>query len=731
MHMQSFQRLPVAFHHGLAPFVGLQRFLFLLAMLVCSAPAWAAQPVTGMRLAHLDSACDDSAPVTFGQPFRDGDVPAGERIVVRDGDRALPTQADVKARNSDGSVRHAIITVAPSCDIDRKDELSIAATSSSDRPSHALGLDDVLNTGFDSRASFRIDGDRWHLNARDLLARIARSGGCGKAKGLYCRHWLDGPLAGEWVIGAPPVDASGKPNPKLMVFFAVRAYGPAPVQTVRVDTIVENDWAYAPKPHNLKYSASIAVPGAKPYQLDSLTHYRQARWHHVSWWGKYQSQPWFAALNGRYLQATPAVPSYQDIDLSNGMLSKVRQSCAPMKHCDVSRHMEATGAQPQIGPLPQWSSAYVVNPHDYRAYRWMLADSDALGAYNIHYRSQDTKHVLSVQAHPCATLIGPAETKRCGVAPHADDRFPHCHGDCKTPLQAGPAHHGAPAYVAYMVTGDWYYAQELNFWADWVIFYQNPKYRDYRKGLVESNQVRGQAWSLRTLGDAAWLLPDKAPLKGFFNQAVAHNIAWYNAHYADNSKANTLGFLTNGYAVIYPASGSHKKTGVSTWQMSFFTWATGNLAAMGFDGADRMLDYFSHFQLGLLTSSGFCPEMASAYYLRVRDTPKSGSYYTSFSQVYDKTFSHLADVGCSPKRLNHALRQHSRYKNFHYPAGTMVGYPDSDTGFVANFQIGLAAAVASDGAAGRRAWSWFMQRPVRPDYRHAPQFAVVPPKASR
>lgn len=682
-----------------------------------------ARAIVSVRLAHLTSDCTGSAPVTFGQPFRKGDVPAGERLVVQDGARTLPTQTDVKARNSNGSVRHAIITVAAPCSVSRNDNLMLAS-SSSKNSSPPLGLSDVLDSAFDARASFKINGVSWHLNARDVLAGIAHAGGCGGASNFYCTRWLNGPLVSEWVVGAPPVNSSGEPNPSLMVFFAVRAFGPAPVKTVRVDTVTENDWAYAPDPHNLKYSAQISVPGQPRYQVHALTHYLQARWHHVSWWGKYDAAPWFAALNGQYLQATAAVPRYQNIRLSNDTLSKVRQNCAPMDHCDVMRHMEATGAQPQIGPLPQWSSAYVINPHDYRAYRWMLANSDALGSYSVHYRSKDTKQVLSVAQHPCATLLRRVETGHCDVAPHGDDRFPRCQHDCHLSLQAEPAHHGAPAYVAYVATGDWYYEQELNFWADWVVLYQNQGYRGYQKGLVNTEQVRAQAWSLRTLADAAYILPDEASLKSFFNQAVSHNIAWYNRHYAENKKANSLGFLTNGYAVTY-GSGEHRHTGIAPWQLSFFTWATGNLADMGFKGAKRMRNYFSQFQLGLMTAVGFCPEMASSYYLRVRDTPKS-DYYSNFSKVYDKTFPELASAGCQPDNLVHALRRSSHYGDFNYPAGTMVGYPKSDTGFVANFQIGLAAAVGSGRDGSADAWSWFMKRPVRPSYQNSPQFAVVP-----
>lgn len=682
----------------------------------------AARPIMDMRLAQIGSRCDGEAPVTFGQPFRPGDVPAGSRIAIRSDGSALPTQTDIKARNADGSVRHAVISVDVPCSVDRKDRLQVAAV---DTPAQGrdIRVSDVLGSGFNSRVEFNIDGHPWHVDADALLKRIAGHDNCDDVS-IYCRHWLDGPLAGEWVVGAPPVDDKGRAHPRLMVFFAVRAYGPAPVSTVRVDVTVENDWAYAAQPHDLTYDARVSVAGQPPSDMGRITHFERARWHKVLWWGHADGPVWFAALNGPYLQATPAVPAYQDIDLSPSMLASVRQSCAPMDHCDVMTRMEATGAQPQIGPLPQWSSAYIVNPHDYRTYRWMLADSDALGAYGTHYRQQDTDEALSVQQHPCATLVGPAEMARCRVPPHGDDRIPWCHGACSTPLQAEPAHHGAPAYVAYLVTGDWYYAQELTFWTDWTIFTQNPEYRGYRAGLVNQQQVRSQAWDLRTLGDAAYLLPDDSPFKTYFNDVATNNIRWYNKHYSDSPDANRMGFLSGQHAVLYPYSGA-EDSALSPWQQSFFTWAAGNLVDQGFRGAKAMRDYFSRFQIGTLTAHGFCPEMATAYTLRVRDSRKA-PYYKTFAQIYDRSFGKLADVGCDPKALNSALRRDPDYDGFNYPPGTMVGYPDSGTGFVANFQIGLAAAADANDPQADEAWRWFMNRPVRPDYSEAPQFAVVP-----
>lgn len=704
----------------LARFCLMLSFALTLLGLSGSAFAISSHPIMNFRLAHLDSPCDNNAPVTFGQPFRPGDVPSGWTVEVTHGEQRLPVQMDVKARNPDGSVRHAVLSINAPCAIDRDDSLHISAVPRDSRNGDA-DIGELLKTGFDSNVAIDADGHEWQASARDLIERIQSEGGCTKTS-VYCRRWLRGALVNEWVIGAPLENSQGQHQPRLMVFFAIRAYKTGPV---RVDVTVENDWAYDIGPSNEEYEATLSVPDQKPFHSSKLTHYAHARWHHVFWWGREDGPAWFAALNGRYLQATPSVPNYESVELSSSMLGHLRQGCAPMDHCDVMGRMEATGAQSQIGPLPQWSSAYVVNTRDYRVYRWMLANSDALGAYGVHYRSKETGDPISVDRHPCATLIAAAEQSKCRAAPHNDDRFPHCQGDCHSPIHAETAHHGAPAYVAYLATGDWYYAQELSFWADWIVFATNPDYRGYRKGLFHDQQLRGQAWALRTLGYAAYLLPDSDPLKTYFNSVVDNNIHWYNAHYTDDPSANPLGFVKSGYAITYPLSGKHRHTGIATWQMSFFNWATGNLADLGFAGAERMRDYFSRFQVGAINSSDFCSVMASAYTLTVRDSEKS-SFYKDFGTVYKNSFSDLADLGCEQKKLNRALKSKKGYDGFPYPPGTMVGYPSSDTGFVANYQIGMAAAANSDVPGAKSAWNWFMNRPVRPDYKQAPQFAVAP-----
>lgn len=677
--------------------------------------------ITSVRVSNVSGESCKQAPVTFGQPFRKGDLPRGKVVQAYLDGKPLPTQTNIKARNPDGSTRHAILTVLVPCDAaEDHARLALAARSSARSGQDSdVTLKQLLQTKFDAGIELKVNGETWSLDARRLLQQAARDGGCAKTDG-FCKRWLNGSLASDWVVGGGLKNDSGDVHPHLAAYFAIRAYGSNPVQRVRVDVIVENDWAYQPDPHNYHYDATIHVGGEKIYTLKDLEHYRQARWHKAFWWGK--PGILYAALNSDYLQASRAVPHYQDVHPSDKLLDKVPKVCAPMDHCNQTKTMSNTGAQPSIGPLPRWTSAYVVDT-DYRAYRWMLADSDALGSYGIHYRSRTTGHAVSLERHPCMTEVGAAEVAKCPVPPHADDRFPPCRTDCDSPLVPNASHHPAPAYVAYLVTGNWYYKEELAFWADWVIFWQNQKYRHYSAGLVHDQQVRGQAWSLRTLGDAAWGLPDRAPLKDYFNQAVANNIQWYNKHYTDNPDANKLHITVGFNAIVYPAK-DHERVGIAPWQQSFFDWAVGNLADLGFDGAARLRDWFAHYQIGTMISPDYCWQLASAYKIRVRDKRKS-PFYKSLGEVYRKSFPKLENVRCGSQAMAKAITS-KRGHDFNYPVDSMIGYPYSPVGFPANFQVGMAAAADSNVPGADKAWKRFANRAVQPDYSDEPQFAVLP-----
>jgi hypothetical protein len=58
--------------------------------------------------------------------------------------------------------------------------------------------------------------------------------------------------------------------------------------------------------------------------------------------------------------------------------------------------------------------------------------------------------------------------------------------------------------------------------------------------------------------------------------------------------------------------------------------------------------------------------------------------------------------------------------------GEMEGYSTSPTGYPSNMQPALAVAAEHGATGADEAWRIFSTRPVQPDYREEPQFAIVP-----
>lgn len=661
-------------------------------------------------IAAIDESGKDRSdvPVTFGQIFKSGDVPAGTHLRATIDGKAIPIQVDRKATYANGSLRHAVVTVLvpdlPASEA-RVIALSTGGQAASGEP---VALSDLLATDFDARVVLNVGGETLTANARDLLEQVHADGKC-QPWGRQCNLWLSGPEVSEWIVGGSMHSEAG-PSPHLAAYFYVRAYAGDPIDRVRVNVVIENDWTWVPNPQNITYDATITT-GNNTCRQDDIEHYRQTRWHRVLWWGKPAAV--YAKLDGEYIQNSKAVSKYADVRPTDSFLDGVIQSVEPMERGDQTRDMAAAGAQAGIGPLPRWTTAYLLST-DRRAFRWMLANDDAAGSYNVFYRDKETGRPVTVIDYPYMTLLG---TYRSTYNPDTDEHevFPKCSGECGDPNEPNAAHEPSVGYLSYIVTGDFYYLEQLQFWADWNVLQMNPDYRHHSEGILKSNQVRGQAWGLRTLGDAAFITPDDDPLKSYFVGMVETNIDWYNSHYTRNPDANSLGAMTAGAYAMYYENGKS----LAPWQDDFFTWAVGHLTDLGFDGAKDILRWKAKFPVGRMVAPNFCYVYGSSYTLRVTDGRKKPLYDT-FQKVYDKSVSgKVAKMECGSEEMAHHL-------GLRYEPGDMYGYPWSPTGYPANMQPALAAAVDAGIPGAADAWKLFMSRPTKPDYSNYANWAVVP-----
>jgi hypothetical protein len=195
---------------------------------------------------------------------------------------------------------------------------------------------------------------------------------------------------------------------------------------------------------------------------------------------------------------------------------------------------------------------------------------------------------------------------------------------------------------------------------------------------------------------------------------VKFNLDWYNQQFSNNPKANPLGYLNAGATLGDDGT-------MAPWMDDFFTWSTGHLVALGFDDARPLRDWKVTYPIGRMTAPGYCWIAASVYHMVVQD-PATKAFYTTWSDVYERTLAAeklaaATSLACGSAEMAAALR---------LKPGEMVGYADSAEGYPSNLQPALAAAAETGVTGGRTAWDRFIARPVKPDYASEPQFAIVP-----
>jgi hypothetical protein len=508
--------------------------------------------------------------------------------------------------------------------------------------------------------------------------------------GTSPQSWLRGPLSSEWIVNGAPKTSDGAVHPHLNVAFHVRAY--AGMTSVRTDVVVENDWAFEPNPQGYTYDVTISSAGTQVYSKTGIKHTHHCRWHKVIWWGVEQKAD--VKYDIDYLFATRAVPNYdRRVTINQSALSSLKSGFEPMSCGDLTSYMPETGAHDDIGPLPRFAALYLMTM-DLNAKANVLANGGCGGSYQIHYRDKAKNMPVTLDDYPYMTILGnPGDTYNPKTGKY--ESFPTVTNGLDT-LTPDDAHQPSIAYLPYLISGDYFFLEELLFWTNWNLFYTNPGYRGDVKGFFKSLQERGQAWDLRTLGQAAFITPDDHPQKTGLLSKLNNNIDYYTNKYTDTVKTNRLGYIDDGYSLAYAPYG------IAPWQDDFFTYSVGCLVDLGFAQAKNLLLFKSRFVVGRMTDPDFCWLHATAYSLQVGKS--DSAKYQTFGEMYRANFPDA--TSCTGL--------------------VMDGYPDSPTSYGSNMQPGLVAAVDCNAPGSALAWAKYETRSPKQDYTSSPQFAVVP-----
>jgi hypothetical protein len=683
-----------------------------------------------------------NVPFTFGQVFVKGDLLATQKLAGKLSNNSLiPLQIDVKATHSDGSVRHAVISgIAPSVPTGAPQTIQIVKAILSGSVPAAPTPSTLINAGLDTTIYITQNCVTYSVSLASLVSSTTPT------------TWLSGAVANEWMVAGPLKSETGAAHPHLTAHFAVRAY---PGQSkARVDVTIENNWTFVANAQNQTYDVQIIVGGQTVYTKSALTHYHHARWRKLFWWG---NEPQINIQhNIPYLISTKAVPNYdQTIVISQSGLSTMysnwqASNTEPMGATSggpgiVRSDMHSAGGRSDIGILPQWAVMYLLSM-DKRAKAVTLSVGDQAGSWPIHYRDENTGYPVrldnpvnqNISVHPNAASLGPLPVPRCF---NNDDQLNPQNSVCYTHgIQPDAAHEPSMAYIPYLVTGDYYYLEELQFWAAWNPLETGAGIRALDQGLTNWQQLRGQAWSLRTMGQVAYITPDTHYLKAYLTQQLNYSISFYDTTFVVGNP-NPLGAIDGSGANSFPVG-----TAIQPWQDDFFTATLGHLNELGFTSVQNLLAWKSKFQIGRMdtANSGYCWIDATTQALIIRPV-SPGPTYNTLSQAYIATFSNT-DASINAIRnsnddvsigvgayagtpyLNYACASQQQADWRGFALNQMTGFANAPFGTPAI--LGAALAMLADSSLAypnaQTAWNQYLARSLKPDFSSEPEWALVP-----
>lgn len=528
---------------------------------------------------------------TFGEALPQGQAWGGLKI----GD--LATQTDVKTTWSDGSIRFAIVSA------------SVPAAGTYPITAASPSMGSVSPTIPNASVQLTIGGVRYTAALPPSKSNDP---------------WLNGPLVSEWRTTAAPVDPSGRPHPFLRVIFDTRSYVDGPE---RVDVTVENVLD-RPDATSVSYSVDILAGGQTLYHHDTLTHYWMTRWRQVIDLGLAAAE--VTPDLGPAYQAG-ALPIYMD-SVPDYVDSPTGPTFDLLGRGGLSYDsMWVSGGRPEIAPYPDWTARYLVHL-DPAQRQFVLANGDLSGSQPIHIRSADGDRI-SIDSIPDFWLDPRAHPWQPG--PVGD-------WDARGPLVPDSAHQPSLAYVPYLLTGDRYYADEMTAWGDFDLLasFTSNVYEGQRgesQGLLRGNQIRGFAWALRNLADAAAYLPDADPAKPYFTAKVANNMEWLEEWATTQSTPLGPAWIAGRSDAGDPEG---TRAWIAPWEHYYLAWAIDHSNNQGFSGGELLRDQIAQFQINLFNSPDIPREYAGSYVWAIGDwTPGGVEYYTNLGQVFQNTFA--------------------------------------------------------------------------------------------
>lgn len=588
-----------------------------------SAPA----PAGSMAFTLTSATAASAAPFCLGFAFNKGDIPAGQGVVgTVDALQVTPMNAW-----PDGSLKFAVLSGSTAL------SANAAKTVTLSKGTAATGT--ALTTA--------------NLKATGVTASIA----CGSFGTVswtgtdwdapFATH-VSGPQMSSWIYRKPVGS-----DAHLVAWLEVRLFAGGAVEVL---PWVENGYIHVANP-NSKSATYVFTLGGTQRSSQAINLPARCRTPLVAgtalsyWLG---ADPALVVRHDTdYLQHTEVVPPYMaTVDPADPMVTGLPATFTPLQQGSFAYSqdaMESTGFANPIGLLPQHDVLYLTSSAP-SLYASVVRNGYSAGRYPIHFRDETTNRPLKFSDHPNTSSNSSSTNDYTAVATGT------------VPPDWDQAHHPSVGFMAYLLTGRYYFIDEVQFAATANYLGLNDVVRGHGLGYtvpVEGvNQVRQAAWNTRTLMTACAITPDAdTAMHSEYATAFTNTITKYYTQYVAQPN-NPLGFIQSDPDYTGNLSGAQAAAATGymapTWQHDFFTATIGWSLAAGLPISSTaqtqlagVFAYVAKSAVGRLgaTSTGtdFLFTEAGAYFVccAASHTPDwnggTGPWLTDWNQAYEIT----------------------------------------------------------------------------------------------
>lgn len=465
-------------------------------------------------------------PIQIGRPFLEGEITDFPQVMQSGVE--IPTQVDIKQRHPDGSVKHAIISfILASLPANSSKTFTFANKTTSDNT--PLTQNDMLSyDNFNAHMVFK-SPEKESVTAKEMLAN-----------GDFT-YWLKGPIATSVILAdhsfARRYDVGSDENKSIRPTFHVTFWPTINKYSIRFVSEVTNTETL----QDQRYDIELLMGTADEiiYQNKDIPHQNRSRWTKKFWSGL-PLKTLSIDHNINYLSKTKALPNFDTSRMPSEASINAYWNTWLTKDNDIyqpglwQRRMSTAGGRPDIGLYPTWTVKWLYTG-DWRHQEIALQQSELAASWPIHLREGDSDRKFDFAG--TIEAIG----KIISMAPQArpthwtdrpdwheinpDDKITFVGEHEITEWRPDTAHHPDLASPQYLLTGEYFYLEEMLFSAAFVSGDNNAK--GFKSSLgrgptgseggLYSGETRGQAWALRTRVHTHSIIPDSFPEKSYFH----------------------------------------------------------------------------------------------------------------------------------------------------------------------------------------------------------------------